>query len=71
MTRKYTRKTSRDNLQSKSKPLKGKSSNSLPPAIIKSIEKIAEHRKALGLFDDSKERIERALRYQEFRNGKT
>jgi len=66
MKRKYTRK----NVQSKSKPSKGESSINLPPDILESIEKSCASRKALGLFDDSKERIERALRYQEFINGR-
>jgi len=61
MKRKYTRKG-----EVVTKPLKGK----LHPDILKSIEKTCEHRKALGLFDDSRERIERALRYQEFRRGR-
>ena len=65
MKRKYTRK----NVQSKSKPSKGESSINLPPDILESIERICEHRKVLNLYDDKKERIERALRYQEFRNG--
>jgi hypothetical protein len=63
MTRKYTRK----NVQSKSSPIKQESSTNLPPDILESIERNCEHRKALNLFDDKKERIERALRYQEFR----
>ena len=63
--RKYTRK----NVQSKSTPLDKVSSINLPPDILESIERTCEHRKALNLFDDKKERIERALRYQEFRNG--
>jgi hypothetical protein len=65
MKRKYTRK----NVQSKSKPLKGESSINLPPDILQSIERTCEHRKALGLPDDREDRIQRALRYQEFRNG--
>ena len=65
MKRKYTRKA----LQSKSSPIKEESSIKLPPDILQSVERTCEHRKLLGLFDDSKERIERALRYQEFRNA--
>ena len=41
----------------------------MPSIPDKSIEKVCEIRKALGLFDDRVERIERALRYQEFING--
>jgi len=67
MKRKYTRKA----VQSKSKPLSEESSINLPPDILESIERTCKHRKALGLSDDKKERIERALRYQEFINGKT
>ena len=55
MKRKYTKRA---------KPLI--QSNCLPPDILESIEKTCEHRKALNLFDDKKERIEKALRYQEF-----
>ena len=40
--------------------------NGLPPDILQSIERTCEHRKALNLSDDKKERLERALRYQEF-----
>ena len=61
--RKYTRKA----LQSKSTPIKQESSTNLPPDILESIERTCEHRKALGLFDDSVERIQRALRYQEYK----
>ena len=68
MKRKYTRKVSSDNVQSKSSPTKEESSINLPPDILESIERTCKHRKALNLFDDKKERIERALRYQEFRN---
>ena len=72
MKRKYTRKVSPDNVQSKSSPIKQESSTKLPLDILESIERTCEHRKALGLYDDSKERIERALRYQEFiKRGKT
>jgi len=62
MKRKYTRKA----LQSKSSPIKQESSINLPPDILQSIERTCEHRKALNLSDDKKERLERALRYQEF-----
>ena len=65
MKRKYTRKA----LQSKSSPIKQESSINLPPDILESIEKTCKHRKSLGLTDDRGERIERALRYQEFRNA--
>jgi hypothetical protein len=65
MKRKYTRRT--ETLQSKSTPLNGKSSINLPPDILKSIDADVEYMKALGLPDDKEERIERALRYQEFR----
>jgi hypothetical protein len=66
MKRKYTRK----NVQSKSSPIKQESSINLPPDILESIERDCEHRKALGLYDDREERIERAIRYQEFRRGR-
>jgi len=66
MKRKYTRKAP----QSKSNGIKVESSINLPPDILESIERTCEHRKALNLFDDKKERIERALRYQEFINGR-
>ena len=66
MKRKYTRK----NVQSKSDIVKPSVNGKLPPDILESIEKTCKTRKASGLFDDSVERIERALRYQEFRNGK-
>jgi len=68
--RKYTRKVSLDNVQLKSNSIKVPVNGKLPPDILKSIEITCEHRKSLGLFDDSKERIKRALRYQEFINGK-
>ena len=70
MKRKYTRKVSPDNVQSKSSPIKQESSINLPPDILEAIEITCRHRKLLGLFDDREERIERALRYQEFRRGK-
>ena len=69
MKRKYTRKVSPDNVQSKSTPIKEGSSINLPPDILQSIERTCEHRKALGLPDDREDRIQRALRYQEFRNA--
>ena len=65
MKRKYTRKA----LQSKSSGIKVESSIN-PPDILESIERICKTRKALNLFDDKKERIERALRYQEFINNR-
>jgi len=61
--RKYTRK----NVQSKSSPIKQVSSINLPPDILESIERTVLHRKALGLFDDRTERIERAIRYHIWR----
>ena len=64
MKRKYTRKA----LQSSS--IKEESSINLPPDILESIERTCEHRKSLGLFDDREERIQRALRYQEFINNR-
>uniref|UniRef100_A0A6M3KRU3 Uncharacterized protein n=2 Tax=viral metagenome TaxID=1070528 RepID=A0A6M3KRU3_9ZZZZ len=67
--RKYTRKVKLDALGCDSSPIKQESSINLPPDILKSIERTVLHRKALGLFDDREERIERALRYQEFRNA--
>jgi hypothetical protein len=62
MKRKYTRKNS------KSSPIKEESN--LPPDILQDIERTCEHRKVLGLSDDREERIQRALRYQEFINGR-
>jgi hypothetical protein len=59
MKRKYTRKKTGEVV---SKPIDG----SLPPDILESIERTCKTRKALGLSDDSAERTERALRYQEF-----
>jgi len=64
MKRKYTRK------ESKSDVVKQESSINLSPGILESIEKTCEHRRNLGLYNDRKERIQRALRYQEFRRGK-
>ena len=69
MKRKYTRKVSPGNVQSKSSPIKQESSINLPPDILQSIERTCKHRKVLGLLDDREERIERAIRYQEFING--
>jgi hypothetical protein len=66
--RKYTRKVSPEAVQAKSSPIKEGSSINLPPDILESIERTCEHRKSLGLSDDREERIERALRYQEFIN---
>jgi len=62
MKRKYTHK----NVQSKSDIVKPSVNGKLPPDILQSIERTCEHRKALNLSDDKKERLERALRYQEF-----
>lgn len=55
--RKYTRKVSKSVKEG------------LPPDILASIERTVSNGKALGLFDDKEERIERALRYQEFIRG--
>ena len=60
------RKRKSENVQLKS----GKYTD-LPIRLRKEICRIIEWRKKVGLFDDSVERKERALRYQEFRNGKT
>ena len=80
--RKYTRKVSPEAIQPKSKPIVEQVGNTtiidltgltfmdLPLSLRKEIDSIIEHRKALDLFDDKKERIERALRYQEFINGR-
>ena len=59
--RKYTRKVSPEIIQAKSDGF-----TDLPLSLRNEIEHIIEHRKALGLFDDKDERIQRALRYQEF-----
>jgi len=53
MKRKYTKRA--------------KETINLPPDILQSIERTCEHRKSLGLSDDREERIQRALRYQEFK----
>ena len=66
MKRKYTRK----NVQSKSDVVNPLVNGKLPPDILQSIERTCKTRKALNLFDDKKERIERALRYQEFIGNK-
>jgi len=63
--RKYTRKVSPEIIQPDSKGLKY---SDLPLSLRKEIEHIIEWRKSLGLFDDSVERKERAVRYQEFRD---
>jgi len=68
MKRKVTRKVSPEVVQSKSDGLKY---TDLPITLRKEIETILEMRKGLGLRDDSVERKERALRYQEFRNEST
>ena len=65
MKRKYTRRVP----QPESSGVNDKSSINLPLDILKSIDATIEYRKALGLPDDKEERIQRALRYQEFRNG--
>jgi hypothetical protein len=69
MKRKYTRKAKPDALGCDSSPIKQESSINLPPDILQDIERTCEHRKVLGLLDDKEERIQRALRYQEFING--
>ena len=66
MKRKYTRKVSSEIIQPKSDGFKY---TDLPLSLRKEIEHIIEWRKALNLFDDTVERKERALRYQEFING--
>ena len=58
--RKYTRKVSPEAVQVKSDSLKY---TDLPLSLRKEIDSIIEWRKGLGLFDDSVERKERALRY--------
>jgi len=62
MKRKYTRKVSPEIIQSDG-------FKDLPLSLRKEIEHIIERRKRLNLFDDTVERKERAVRYQEFRNG--
>ena len=66
--RKYTRKVKPEAVQSNSRGLKY---TDLPITLRKEIETILGMRKGLGLFDDTVERKERALRYQEFRNEST
>jgi len=60
MKRKYTRKTTGEITN---KQITGK----LPSDILASIELTCKNRKSLGLSDDREDRIERALRYQEFK----
>ena len=67
MKRKYTRKVSPEIIQPKSGRV---NYSDLPLSLRKEIEHIIEHRKALNLFDDTVERKERALRYQEFIRGR-
>jgi len=63
--RKYTSKVSPEVVQSKSGGFKY---TDLPLSLRKRIEHIIEWRKKLGLFDDSVERKERALRYHIWRS---
>ena len=78
MKRKYTRKVSPEIIQPKSDTVNGvtlkdvldeckierpKKYSDLPLSLRKEIDSIIEWRKGLGLFDDSVERKERALRY--------
>ena len=69
MKRKYIRKVkpelAPDATESNSRGLKY---SDLPITLRKEIETILGMRKGLGLFDDTVERKERALRYQEFIN---
>jgi len=65
--RKYTRKVSPEAVLVKSD---GLNYSDLPLSLREEIERIIEWRKQLNLFDDSVERKERALRYQEFINDK-
>jgi len=65
MKRKYTRKVSPETVQPKSNGF-----TDLPLSLRKEIEHIIEYRKSLGIYDDSIERKERAVMYQEFRNKK-
>lgn len=62
---KYVKRT-QESVQSNSTPLSGESSIILLPDILKSIELLCKHRKDKGLPDDREERLERAIRYQEF-----
>ena len=68
MKRKYTRKVSPEIVQLKSDGFKY---SDLPLSLREKIEHIIEWRKRMELFDDSVERKERAVRYQEFRNEST
>ena len=61
--RKYVRKVSSEAIQSKSSGIKEDSYSNLPNNIKSDIERTLEYRKGLNLFDDSKERKERAVRY--------
>ena len=68
--RKYTRKvkpeTPPENVQRESDGFKY---SDLPLSLRKEIEHIIEWRKGLGLFDDTVDRRERALRYYIWRNN--
>jgi len=68
--RKYTRKVkpqpSPEIIQHESDGFKY---SDLPLPLRREIEHIIEWRKSLGLYDDTVERKERALRYWRFRNG--
>ena len=61
--RKYTRKVVPDAPGCDSMPLKERSNVILPLDIQDAIKRTLENRERLGLFDDSKERWERAVRY--------
>jgi hypothetical protein len=61
--RKYTRKASPDDVTLKSNGIKGESNGIIPTYYQEAIKRDIEYRKQLGLFDDSKERWERAIRY--------
>jgi hypothetical protein len=69
--RKYTRKVK---LQPSPEVVQAKSDGfkytDLPLSLREEIEHIIEWRKGLGLFDDTVERKERAVRYWRFRNGR-
>jgi len=58
--RKYTRKVSPEVVQHESR---GINYSDLPLSLRKEIEHIIEYRKQMGLFDDTVDRKERALRY--------
>jgi len=62
LKRKYTRKVKPEVIKSD-----GFKYSDLPLSLRKEIEHIIEWRKMLNLFDDTVERKERALRYQEFK----